>query len=61
MNDCDCEECGIPATRTVRGIFLCDGCEPGGQEDDETPSWSHEVPSGLLNSDEDDAVDAYAE
>lgn len=56
-----CEECGIPATRTVRGIFLCDGCELGGHDGEaDPPHWSHEVPSGLLDG-EDDALDAYAE
>lgn len=46
-----CEECGVPATRTLHGIDLCDGCEIGGEEDPTPPHWNNEIPSGLLDGD----------
>jgi hypothetical protein len=51
MNDI-CEECGAIATRTVRGIMLCDDCEHGGDDANEPPHWAHEIPSGLLDGDD---------
>jgi hypothetical protein len=49
-----CEDCGAPATRTIHGIDLCDVCEIGGVEDNDPPHWHNEVPSGLLDSDDDE-------
>ncbi len=58
MTDC-CEECGAEATRTIHGICLCDACDFGGPEDVEPAHWAVEVPSGLLDGDDEtDASDA---
>jgi hypothetical protein len=52
--DYHCEECGVPATRTLHGIDLCDHCEIGGEEDCEPPHWANEVPSGLFDDEADE-------
>ncbi len=52
MIECDCEECGLPATRTLHGIFLCDDCEHGGAEPEDNPQWANEIPSGLLDDED---------
>lgn len=49
-----CEECCVAtATRTVHGIDLCDGCELGGELLAEPPHWATEIPSGLLDGEDD--------
>jgi hypothetical protein len=54
MDELCCEACGAIATRTVHGIDLCDDCEIGGDVDAEPEAhWLNEVPSGLLDDDDD--------
>jgi hypothetical protein len=53
MHD-DCEECGAEATRTVHGICLCDSCELGGEEPNDLPHWATEIPSGLLDGEDEE-------
>ena len=52
MDELFCEECGVPATRTVHGIDLCDTCQIGGDEPTEPAHWATEIPSGLLDGED---------
>lgn len=61
FDSCLCEECGVPATRTIHGIDLCDSCELGGEEHSEPPQWATEIPSGLLDGEDDEFDVAPAE
>lgn len=54
FDDCECEECGAPGTRTIRGVMLCEICDPSEEDDEaEPPHWLTEVPMGLLETFED--------
>lgn len=52
FDDCECELCGVPAVRTLRGILLCEFCDPEEDEDEDAgdpPNWPNEIPMGLLD------------
>lgn len=58
--DCQCELCGVPATRSLNGVYFCDGCNSFDEDDEDAPAhWADEIPSGLL-VDDDDEIDAAA-
>lgn len=54
FDDCDCELCGVPASRSVAGRNVCDDCALEFDADErekrssEPPHWLTEVPAGLL-------------
>lgn len=56
FDDCECEMCGVPGTKTVRGIILCDICDPeedGADEMQTTPDglmWPQEISYGLIEN-----------
>ncbi len=50
--DCDCELCGVPATRSLNGTHLCDTCDPFEVDEDVPGHWADEIPSGLLDDEE---------